>query len=121
MPRKVDKLMQMQPSAQAVDQLMHNCHTYFDEIAQIQKDVTIEDLQTKVLHESQENYRKMARAAVKFELADDEVLPLLKFEMKAEEKDAIMADQARRNGLIVKTEDQFRNDVNSNGLHDKIA
>ena len=35
MPRKVDKLMQMQPSAQAVDQLMHNCHTYFDEIAQI--------------------------------------------------------------------------------------
>ena len=63
----------------------------------------------------------MAKAAVKFELADDETLPLLKFEMKAEEKDAIMADQARRNGLIVKTEDQFRNDVNSNGLHDKIS
>ena len=63
----------------------------------------------------------MAKAAVKFELADDETLPLLKFELKAEEKDQIMTDQARRNGLIVKSEDQFRKDVNSSGLNEKIA
>lgn len=42
-----------------------------------------------MLHETNENYSKMANEAIEFELADDETLPVLKFELREDEKDQI--------------------------------
>ena len=52
MPTKVPILNQMRPTDKEVNSMMKKCRNFFDEVNQAKKDVTVEDLQTKFLHET---------------------------------------------------------------------